>query len=504
MSSQAATSVLSKKRNRQPALDFLQRLGKSLMLPVAVLPMAAIFMGIGNWILKADSANFFGILFSSVGNAAINNMSVLFCLGVGIGMSKDGHGTVAVASLVSWFVVRALLSENTAASLLGELSATQTMAYGSTNNALIGILCGLTAAFSYNRFKDTRLPTAVAFFGGKRFVSIVSMGLSAILAFVLLFVWPFCFGGIMKFAQVVAATGPFGAFIFGVFNRLLIPIGLHHALNAVILFDASGIGDAIRYWTGDLLFNAQGQQITGMFTTGFLTIPFFGLPAAALAMYLRAKPERKKAVMGLFISGALSSFLTGITEPLEFSFMFLSPLMFVIYAVLAGLANFIFALTPIRAGVGAAPGFIEFVFGTSAPGAHNPWLLILFGPLVGVVFFLVFFFLIKRLNLKTPGREDEIGADEMVFTLKSSDFSAVAQTILEGLGGAANIASLDNCVSRLRVDLNDPSRVDDPKIKSAGVLGIIHPTKTSIQIVVGTQVQFVAEEIKALMGKGTT
>ncbi|MDR2143604.1 MAG: PTS transporter subunit EIIC [Treponema sp.] len=235
---------------------------------------------------------------------------------------------------------------------------------------------------------------------------------------------------------------------------------------------------------------------------GTVPVPFFGLPAAALAMYLRAKPERKKAVMGLFISGALSSFLTGITEPLEFSFMFLSPLMFVIYAVLAGFANFIFALTPIRAGVGAAPGFIEFVFGTSAPGAHDPWLLILFGPLVGVVFFFVFFFLIKRLNLKTPGREDEIGAEETIFTLKSSDFAAAAKTILEGLGGAANIAGLDNCVSRLRVDINDPSKVDDPKIKSAGVLGIIHPTKTSIQIVVGTQVQFVADAMKALMEKG--
>ncbi|MCL1927833.1 MAG: PTS transporter subunit EIIC [Treponema sp.] len=479
---------------------FLQRLGKSLMLPVAVLPMAAIFMGIGNWILKGDSANFFGLLFSTVGNAAINNMSVLFCLGVGIGMSKDGHGTVAVASLVSWFVVRGILNESLASTILGQLSPAQAAAYGATDNALIGILCGLTAAFSYNRFKDTQLPTAVAFFGGRRFVSIVSMGLSALLGFVLLFIWPVCFSGIMKFAAAVANTGPFGALIFGFFNRLLIPIGLHHALNAVVLFDVGGIGDAIRYWTGDFLYNAQGKQITGMFSTGFLTVPFFGLPAAALAMYLRAKPEKKKAVMGLYISGALSAFLTGITEPLEFAFMFLSPLLFVLHALLAGLANFAFALTSIRAGVGAAPGFIEFIFGTSAPGAHNPWLLIAFGPIVGVVYFLVFFNVIKWFNLKTPGREDDMGdLEEQAFTMKSNDFTGVAKVIFEALGGSANIKSLDNCVTRLRIELNDPLKVDDPKIKSTGVLGIMHPTKDTIQIVVGTQVQFVADAIKALM-----
>ena len=483
-------------------LDFLQRLGKSLMLPVAVLPMAAIFMGIGNWILKADGANFFGLLFSTVGNAGINNMSVLFCLGVGIGMSKDGHGTAAVASLVSWFVVRGILSESLASAVLGELSPAQAAAYGATDNALVGILCGLAAAVSYNRFKDTRLPAAVAFFGGKRFVSIVSMGLSAVLGFVLLFVWPFCFGGIMNFAATAAAAGPFGAFVFGVLNRLLIPIGLHHALNAVVLFDAGGIGDAIRYWTGDLLFNAQGKQITGMFITGFLAVPFFGLPAAALAMYLRAKPEKKKAVLGLFLSGALSSFLTGITEPLEFSFMFLSPLLFVVHALLAGLSVFAFALSPIRAGVGAAPGFIEFLFGTSAPGAHNPWLLIAFGPLVGVVYFLVFFFVIKWFKLKTPGREDDLGGeDEQAYSLKNNNFAEVGKIILEALGGAANIASLDNCVTRLRIELKDPLKADDPKIKSTGVLGIMHPTQNSIQIIVGTQVQFVADAMKSLLHK---
>jgi PTS system N-acetylglucosamine-specific IIC component len=306
----------------------------------------------------------------------------------------------------------------------------------------------------------------------------------------------------MAFAQVVASAGPFGALIFGILNRLLIPIGLHHALNAVVLFDAGSIGDAIRYWTGDLLFTADGKQITGMFATGFLAVPFFGLPAAALAMYLRAKPEKKKLVMGLFISGALSSFLTGITEPLEFSFMFLSPLLFVVHALLAGLANFAFALSPIRAGVGAAPGFIEFVFGTSAPGAHDPWLLIAFGPLVGVVYFLVFYFVIKWFNLKTPGREDDMGgADEQAFTLKNSDFASIAGVILEALGGAANIKSLDNCVTRLRIELHNAQKTDDPKIKSTGVLGIMHPTQNSIQIVVGTQVQFVADAMKALIEK---
>jgi PTS system N-acetylglucosamine-specific IIC component len=217
-------------------------------------------------------------------------------------------------------------------------------------------------------------------------------------------------------------------------------------------------------------------------------------------MYLRAKPERKKAVMGLFISGALSSFLTGITEPLEFSFMFLSPVLFVIHALLAGFANFAFALTPIRAGVGAAPGFIEFVFGTSAPGAQSPWLLIAFGPIVGVVYFFVFYYVIKRLNLKTPGREDDTGgADELGFALKNNDFAAAAKTILDGLGGAANIKVLDNCVTRLRIELNDSLKCDDPMIKSAGVLAIMHPTRDSIQIVVGTQVQFVADAMKQLM-----
>lgn len=477
-------------------MKYLQKLGKSLMLPVACLPVAGILMGIGYWLdpIGWGANNIVSAFTIKAGGALIDNMAILFAIGVGIGMSDDGDGTSGLAALVSWLMIQTLLSTGAVAMFKGIDAAEVNPAFGKINNQFIGILSGLIGATCYNKFKNTKLPDFLSFFSGKRCVAIVTAGVSIVATLILFFVWPVVYTGLVALGKGILSTGALGAGIYAFLNRLLIPVGLHHALNSVFWFDVAGINDLGNFWAGTGTLGT-----TGMYMAGFFPVMMFGLPAAALAMYHTAKDNKKKVAFGLLSAAALCSFFTGVTEPLEFSFMFLAPVLYVIHAVLTGISAFIVALLPARAGFNFSAGLVDFILSFKAPMAVNPWLLLPVGLGFGVVYYAVFRFCITKFNFKTPGREDDdVTDEEMHATLANNDFTKVAGAILEGLGGKGNVKSIDNCITRLRLEIKDYTLIDEKKIKAAGARGIMRPSKTSVQIIIGTQVQFVADELKKL------
>ena len=478
-------------------MKYLQRLGKSLMLPVACLPVAAILMGIGYWIDPTGwgANNVAAAFLIKAGGALIDNMAILFAIGVGVGMSDDNDGTAGLAGLVSWLMITTLLSTGVVAMLKGVDASEVPAAFGKIETQFIGILAGLIGSACYNKFKNTKLPAALSFFSGKRCVAIVTAGASLIATLILFFVWPVVYGALVAFGEAIISTGSIGAGIYAFFNRLLIPFGLHHALNSVFWFDVAGIDDIGKFW-GTKPGGILGQ--TGMYMTGFFPVMMFGLPAAALAMYHTAKDNKKKIVAGLLLAAGLSAFFTGVTEPLEFAFMFLAPGLYVVHAVLTGISVAVCAALPVRAGFNFSAGFVDWFLSFKAPFAENPIWLLGIGLIVAVIYYIVFRFAITKFNLKTPGREDDDLEGEMNVHLSNDNFTEVASIILEGLGGKENIANIDNCVTRLRLEIKDYTLVNEKTIKSAGVAGIIRPSKTSIQVIIGTQVQFVADELKKL------
>ena len=476
-------------------MKYLQKLGKSLMLPVAVLPAAGILMGIGYWIdptgWGANSA--IAAFLIKAGGAIIDNMAILFAIGVAVGMADDHEGTAGLAGLVSWLMIQTILSTGVVAMLKGIDAGEVNAAFGKINNQFIGILSGIIGSTCYNRFKNTKLPDALAFFSGKRSVAIVTALASLVACLVLFFVWPVVYSALVAFGEAILGIGAVGAGIYGFFNRLLIPVGLHHALNSVFWFDVAGVNDLGNFWAG-----TGTLGVTGQYMTGFFPVMMFGLPAAALAMYHTAKPGKKKVAYGLLLAAAVCSFFTGVTEPLEFAFMFLAPGLYLIHALLTGISLAICALLPVRAGFNFSAGFVDWFLSFKAPMAVNPLFIIPIGLIYGVIYYVVFRFAIVKFNFKTPGREDDDDIDENQVTLANNDYTQVASIILEGLGGKGNIKSVDNCITRLRLEINDYTLVNEKKIKSAGVAGVIRPGKTSVQVIVGTQVQFVADEFKKL------
>lgn len=480
-------------------MRYLQRLGKSLMLPVACLPAAGLLLGIGYWIDPTGwgANSVLAAFLIKAGSALIDNMGILFAIGVAIGMSDDNDGTAGLAGLVSWLMITTLLSVNSVAFLKRIPIEEVAPAFGKIATQFTGIVAGLIGGFAYNKFKNTQLPDALSFFSGKRCVAIVTAGFSIIAAAILFFIWPLIYGILVNFGESIVSTGAIGSGIYGFLNRLLIPFGLHHAVNSVFWFDVADISDLYKFWG-----NAKGGVLgeTGMYMTGFFPVMMFGLPAAALAMYHTAKSNKKKIAAGLLGAAALCSFLTGVTEPLEFSFMFLAPALYVVHALLTGISAFICTLLPVRCGFNFSGGFIDWILCFKAPMAQNPLLIIPIGIGFFIVYYFLFRFLITKFNFKTPGREeDTISEAEMKVTLNNDNFTTVAQTILEGLGGKENITSCDNCITRLRMEVKDYTKVDEKKIKSAGISGVIRPSKTSVQVIVGTKVQFVADELKKML-----
>ncbi len=346
-------------------MKFFQKLGKSIMLPVAILPVAAILMGISNWIQGAAGDNVVSTFLGAAGGALLGNMALLFAIGISIGMANKSDGTSALAGLVSWLVVTNLLSPTTVALFQGVKDVGDVdPAYSAIQNVFVGIVCGLIGAYCYDKFKDSKLPDALSFFSGKRSVAIVTAGASLVVAVILYFVWPFVYGGLVGFGEWIVTLGPLGAGIYGTMNRLLIPLGLHHALNSVFWFDVAGINDLVNFQSGTGTYG-----VTGQFMTGFFPVMMFGLPGAALAMYVTAKTKRKKITYGILLSAAVSCFFVGVTEPLEFSFMFLAPWLYVIHAVFMGISLAISAILPVRMGFGFSGGFVDLVLGWVNPMA---------------------------------------------------------------------------------------------------------------------------------------
>lgn len=477
-------------------MRYLQRLGKSLMLPVACLPVAAILQGIGYWIDPTGwgANSVIAAFLLKGGGCLIDQMPILFAIGVAVGMSDDNDGTAGLAGLVSWIMTTTLLSTDVVAMLTNTAVEKVDPAFGKVQTQFIGILCGLIAATCYNKFKNTKLPDAFSFFSGKRCVAIVTAGASLVSSLVLFFVWPIIYNVLVAVGKFIMDLGPIGAGLYGFFNRLLIPFGLHHALNSVFWFDVAGINDIAKFWG-----NAEGGVMgtTGMYMAGFFPVMMFGLPAAALAMYHTAKDTKKKAAAGLLMSVAVASFFNGVTEPLEFSFMFLAPALYGVHAVLTGISMAVVAALPVRAGFNFSAGLVEWILSFKAPFAQNPLLLIPIGLVVGAVYYVVFRFVIVKFNMKTPGREDD-NIDETKVELANNDFTGIAKIVLEGVGGPANVTSIDNCITRLRLEIKDYTLIDEHKIKSAGVAGVIRPSKTAVQVIIGTKVQFVADEFKKL------
>ena len=486
-------------------MKFLQKLGKALMLPVAVLPICGILMGVGYLLAPAtmqggDIVGFvpkLGLFLVKAGGALIDNMAILFALGVGVGMADDNDGTAGVAALASWLMLTTLLSTGFVTTIMPSIAenADKTLAFDKIANPFIGIIAGVIGSMCYNKFKNTKLPDALAFFSGKRCVAIVAGVTSILAAAVLLFVWPVVFGGLIAIGKAIVNLDAVGAGIYAFLNRLLIPTGLHHALNNVFWFDTIGLGDLTHFWAGET--SADVTWSLGMYMSGFFPCMMFGIPGAALAMVHTAKSNKKKVAIGLVGSAALCAFICGVTEPFEFGFMFLAPVLYLIYSLLYGIFTVITVMLGFRAGFSFSAGATDLLFSASLPAAAKTWLILPLGIAAFIVFYVVFRFAITKWDLKTPGREDD-DEDETKVVLANDDFTNVAKIVLEGVGGKENVTSIDNCITRLRLEVKDQAAVDEKKIKSAGVAGVIRPGKNSVQVIIGTKVQFVADEFKKL------
>ncbi|WP_404322277.1 N-acetylglucosamine-specific PTS transporter subunit IIBC [Cytobacillus firmus] len=455
-------------------LGFLQKIGKSLMLPIAVMPAAALLLRLGQ-------DDLLGIPFiSAAGNAVFGHLALLFAIGIAIGFSKDGSGAAALAGAVGYFV----LTEGAAA-----INETVNM------GVFGGIISGIIAGLLYNKYHDIKLPEWLGFFGGKRFVPIITSLVMIVIAFLFGYVWPPVQAGINSVGDWIIGAGAAGVGVFGFLNRLLIPVGLHHILNTLVWFEfgefTNAAGDVIK---GDLWRFLAKDPSAGIFMTGFFPIMMFGLPGAALAMVAAAKKERRKAVAGAMAGLAFTSFLTGITEPIEFLFMFLSPVLYLIHAALTGLAMSITYVLDIHHGFGFSAGALDYILNFGI--AQKPVLLAGIGLLYALLYFAVFYFLIKKLDLKTPGREDEVEGEFEGNSSLKGNYAEAAVAYLEALGGKENLEEIDNCVTRLRLRVKDMSLVDEGGLKQLGAKGVIKLSKTSLQVIVGTDVEFLSNEMK--------
>jgi N-acetylglucosamine PTS system EIICBA or EIICB component len=454
-------------------LGFLQRLGKALMLPIAVLPAAGLLLRLG----QPDLLDIPFI--AATGDAIFSNLALIFAIGVAVGFAKDGSGAAALAGAIGYFVLTkgtAAIDKDINMSVLG------------------GILSGVIAGLLYNRYHDIKLPDWLGFFGGKRFVPIVTSFVMLVLALIFGYIWPPIQDGINAVGKWIVGAGAFGVGIFGFLNRLLIPVGLHHVLNSFVWF----VFGEYNGKTGDLWRFFAGDPDAGIFMAGFFPIMMFGLPAAALAMIAAAKKERRKAVAGALLGVAFTSFLTGITEPIEFLFMFLSPLLYVVHAVLTGLSMAVATMLGIHHGFTFSAGAIDFFLNYGI--AQKPYLLIVQGLIYAIVYFVVFYFLITKLDLKTPGREDEVEGEFTGSGVSQSGakYEDLAAKYMEALGGKENLAQIDNCITRLRLKVNDMSKVNEAELKRLGAKGVLRLNQTDLQVVVGTDVEFLANALKKL------
>ncbi|MFL1675299.1 glucose-specific PTS transporter subunit IIBC [Paenibacillus thiaminolyticus] len=497
----------------------LQKVGKALMLPVAILPAAGILLGIGNALRNPDliaripvlgtgAMSIISSVMEQAGGIVFDNLSLLFAVGVAIGLA-GGDGVAGLAAIVGYFVMNVtmkvimnvtpeMVESNFAYAMVQGVPTLQTGVFG-------GIIIGITAAVLYKRFFKIEMPSYLGFFAGKRFVPIITAVTSLVIGIVMVFIWPPIQSGLNAFSHsLIDSNRALAAFIFGICERALIPFGLHHIFYAPFWFEfgeyVSKAGDLVR---GDQkIFFAQlkdGVELTaGTFMTGKYPFMMFGLPAAALAIYHEARPENKKLVAGLMGSAALTSFLTGITEPLEFSFLFVAPLLFAVHVLFAGLSFLTMHLLGVKIGMTFSGGVIDYLLFGVLQNRTPYWLVIPVGLVLALIYYFGFRFAIRTFNLRTPGRE--AAAPAAAAKPEAAAGEELPRGILTALGGKANIASLDACITRLRVQVKDKGNVDKERLKELGASGVLE-VGNNVQAIFGTRSETIKHQIHELIGR---
>ncbi|HHZ9364809.1 TPA: PTS N-acetyl glucosamine transporter subunit IIABC [Klebsiella pneumoniae] len=466
-------------------LGFFQRLGRALQLPIAVLPVAALLLRFG----QPDLLNVPFI--AQAGGAIFDNLALIFAIGVASSWSKDNAGSAALAGAVGYFVMtKAMVTINPEINM----------------GVLAGIITGLVAGAVYNRWAGIKLPDFLSFFGGKRFVPIATGFFCLILAAIFGYVWPPVQHAIHSGGEWIVSAGALGSGIFGFINRLLIPTGLHQVLNTIAWFQIGEFTNAAgAVFHGDINRFYAGDGTAGMFMSGFFPIMMFGLPGAALAMYLAAPKARRPMVGGMLLSVAITAFLTGVTEPLEFLFMFLAPLLYLLHAVLTGISLFIATALGIHAGFSFSAGAIDYVLMYSLPAASkNVWMLLVMGVVFFFVYFLLFSAVIRMFNLKTPGREDK-AADVVTEEANSNTeegLTQLATSYIAAVGGTDNLQAIDACITRLRLTVGDSAKVNDAACKRLGASGVVKLNKQTIQVIVGAKAESIGDEMKKVVTRG--
>lgn len=533
-------TVLKTKKKDSAVFSILQRVGRAFMLPIALLPIAGLLLGVGSSLTNTTTLEAYKLMawmgpgtipysifsvLASVGSVIFDNLPIIFAMGVALGMAENEKGTATLSAAIAFFVMHKTINslliisgmlengamqEGTVANVVG-IQSLQMGVFG-------GIIVGLGVAALNNRFYKIRLPNVISFFGGSRFVPIISTAVYILVGVLMFFVWPFVQSGIYALGDLVLRSGYAGTLIYGFIERILIPFGLHHVFY--LPFWQTGVGGSALI-DGTLIYGAQNIFFAELaspsttkfsveacrFMSGKFPLMIFGLPGAALAMYTCAKSNKRKVAGGLLLSAALTSILTGITEPLEFTFLFVAPILYVIHSILAGLAYMLMHLLGVGVGMTFSGGLIDlFLFGILQGNAKTNWVMI---PVVGVFYFVIYFllfrFMIRRFNYMTPGREDDTEETKLYTRAdynakKDGDQAATAPNsvsaqILSGLGGKENLVSLDCCATRLRVSVKDPSLVDDALLKASGAAGVIRKG-TGIQVVYGPQVSVIKSELE--------
>ncbi|WP_252179111.1 N-acetylglucosamine-specific PTS transporter subunit IIBC [Endozoicomonas sp. 4G] len=457
-------------------LGYMQRLGKALMLPIATLPIAAILLRLGQ-------PDLLDIKFvAEAGNAIFSNLPLLFAMGIATGLSKDDAGAAVLAGAVGYFVLTA---------------GAKTINADIDMSFFGGIIAGIIAGHSYNRFHAVALPPYLAFFGGKRLVPIMTGLIALAVSVAAGYVWPVIQSAIDAFAMGISESGSVGQFAYGVLNRGLIPVGLHHVVNSVFWFGfgefTNAAGEVV---TGDLPRFFAGDPTAGTFMAGFYPVMMFGLPAGALAMYLAAPKENRARVGGVLLSVGATAFLTGVTEPLEFLFVFLAPGLYAVHAVLTGLSLVITNIFGVLHGFGFSAGALDLVLNWGL--ATKPVTLVFIGLTFSVIYFCVFYFTIKVFNLKTPGREDE---EPVTVASEAANGSERALRYIELLGGEANLTSVEACITRLRLTLANRNLIDEAGLKAMGAKGVVRLGENNLQVILGPQAEIIAGEINAKMAR---
>jgi PTS system N-acetylglucosamine-specific IIC component len=471
-------------------LDALQSLGRALMLPIAVLPAAAVLLRLG----QADLLNVPFV--AAAGEAVFANLGLLFAAGVAIGLARDNHGAAGLAGVVCFLIATQAgqslmrVPPDALHGLTGEAADLAAAAFKAKGMAKLGvplgILSGLTGGLAYNRFSNIELPEYLAFFGGRRFVPIVSGLAGLALAAAVGGAYAAITAAMDAASRGIIGSGPIGLFVYGLLNRLLIVTGLHHILNNLAWFIVGDFHGA----TGDLKRFFAGDPTAGTFMAGFFPVMMFGLPAACLAMYHAAARDRRAAVGGMLLSMALTSFLTGVTEPIEFSFMFLAPVLFALHALLTGLSFIVMNLLGVKLGFGFSAGLFDYVLNFGK--ATRPLLLAPVGLAYFALYYGLFRWMIGHFDLKTPGREP-LAAPAADAAAPTGDRG---RDYVTALGGADNLETVDACTTRLRLVLSDPARADEAALRALGARGLVRPTARALQVVLGPQADQIAREMR--------